>query len=58
MNKFNVQIVFHAKSEVTALKLNCVKTEVDVTEISLPRPPNKTSSKSWYAQKIAEALGK
>ena len=33
MYKFNVEIVFHAKSAVTALKLNCVKMGVDVTEI-------------------------
>ena len=37
---FNVEIVVHAKSMVTALKLNCVKTEVDVTEIKLPQPLN------------------
>ena len=57
MNKFNVEIVVHAKSVVTALKLNCVKTEVDLTEINLPRPLNRTLSKSWFAKKIAEALG-
>jgi len=40
----------------TELKLNCVKTEVDVTETKFPRPLNQTLSKSWFAQKIAEAL--
>ena len=40
MNKFNVEIVVHDKYVETAVKLNCVQTEVDVTEIPLPRPLN------------------
>ena len=28
-----------------------------MTEIKLPRPLNQKLSKSWFAQKIAEALG-
>ena len=48
-----MEIVVYAKSVVTALKLNCVKTELDVTEIKLPRPLNYTLSKSWFSQKIA-----
>ena len=51
-----MQIVFHAKYVETAMKLNCVKTEVDVMEISIQRPPSKTLPKSWFSQKIAEAL--
>ena len=56
VNEFNDEIEVQAKSVETKLKLNCVKTEVDVTETKLPRPLNQTLSKSWFAQKIAEAL--
>ena len=55
-NKFKEEIEVHAKSVETELKLNCVKTEVDVTETKFPRPLYQTLSKSWFAQKIAEAL--
>ena len=55
-NKFKEEIEVHAKSVETELKLNCVKTEVDMTETKRPRPLNQTLSKSWFAQKIAEAL--
>ena len=48
MNKFNVCR--------DRCNLNYEQTEVDVTEIYLPRPLNKTLSKSWFAQKIAEAI--
>ena len=59
MKEFNVYVesVVYAKSVVTTLKLNCVKTELDVTEIKLPRPLNYKLSKSWFAQKIAKELG-
>ena len=40
----------------TKLKLNFVKTEVAVTKTKFPRPLYQTLSKSWFAQKIAEAL--
>ena len=56
LNKFKEDIEVHAKSVETKLKLNCVKTEVDMTETQVPRPLNQTLSKSWFAQKIAEAL--
>ena len=57
LNKFKEEIAVHAKSVETELKLNCVKTEVDVMETAkFPRPLNQTLSKSWFAQKIAEAL--
>jgi len=56
LNKFKEEIAVHAKSVETELKLNCVKTEVDVTETKFPRPLYQTLSKSWFAQKIAEAL--
>ena len=56
VNEFKEEIVVHNKSMVTTLKLNYVKTEVDVTEIKLPQPLNQTLSKSWFSQKIAEAL--
>ena len=56
MNKFNVEIEVHAKSVETAVELNFVQTEVDVTEILIPRPLIRTLSKSWFSQKIAKAL--
>ena len=42
MNGFNVETVFHAKYLETAVKLNCMQTKVDVTDISLPQPPSDT----------------
>ena len=57
MNEFTVKIVVHNKPVENAVNLNCMQTEVDVTEIPLPRPLNGTLSKSWLAQKIAETLG-
>ena len=56
LNKFKEEIEVHANSVETELKLNYVKTEVDVTETKFPRPLNQTLSKSWFGQKIAEAL--
>ena len=80
VEKKKLEVVNKFKEEIeveTELKLNCVKTEVDmtetevnvtesevdvtetevdVTETELPRPLNQTLLKSWFAQKIAEAL--
>ena len=52
MYKFKEETLVHAKSVVTALKLNYLKTVVDETEIKLPQLLNQT----WFAQKFAEAL--
>ena len=35
---FNVEIVVHAKCVETAVKLNCLQTEMHVTEIFITRP--------------------
>ena len=51
-----MEIVVHARYVETAVKLNIVQTEVDVTEILIPRPLIRTLSNSWFSQKIAKAL--
>ena len=59
MNLFNEEAEFHAVTKYveTAVKLNCVQTEVAVTEIPLPQSQGFPLYKPWLAQKIAAALG-